>query len=201
LQAIIDCARSGALPATIVGVISDRPGVRALERAAGAGIPTRVVDYASFGTRQQFDAGMAAALESLAPDIVALAGFMRVLDGKLVERCLGRMLNVHPSLLPKYPGLHTYRRALEAGDRQHGSTVHFVIPALDAGPPIIQFRVDIRPGDDEKSLRERVQAGEHLIYPRALAWLAAGRLRLRNGVAELDEDPLREPVIVDEAGS
>jgi phosphoribosylglycinamide formyltransferase-1 len=123
---------------------------------------------------------------------------MRVLDAGLVEEYRGRMLNVHPSLLPKYPGLNTYRRALDAGEREHGATVHFVIPELDAGPGLLQYRVPVRPGDTEASLRDRVRKGEHLVYPRAIGWLAAGRAVLRNGSVFLDGTRLERPVIVDE---
>jgi len=196
LQAIIDQARRGALGLNLAGVLSDRPGIRALERAAAAGIPAQVVDHAA--DRPAFPGRLAATLAGLKPDLVILAGFMRILPSDLVDQYRGRMLNVHPSLLPKYPGLHTYRRALEAGDREHGSTVHFVIPALDAGPGILQYRVPVRPGDTEASLRERVRAGEHLIYPRAIAWLAAGRVALRDGATWLDGERLAEPVVVDE---
>lgn len=199
LQAILDHARNGALGITVGGVISDRPGVKALERAASADIPALAVDYAAAGNRAEFSRRLAAALEDLKPDLVVLAGFMRILDASLVEQYRGRMLNVHPSLLPKYPGLHTYRRALEAGDREHGTTVHFVIPELDAGPGILQYRVPIRAGDTEASLRERVRAGEHLVYTRAIAWLAAGRVTLRGDEAVLDGEPLIDPVVVDEA--
>jgi phosphoribosylglycinamide formyltransferase-1 len=199
LQAIIDQVRRGALGLTLAGVVSDRPGVRALERGAAAGIPVHVVDWAS--DRPAFPGRLAATLADLQPDLVILAGFMRILPSELVDRYRGRMLNVHPSLLPRYPGLHTYRRALEAGDREHGSTVHFVIPALDAGPGILQYRVPVRPGDTEESLRERVRAGEHLIYPRAIAWLAAGRVSLRDGAAWLDGERLAEPVVVDEVAA
>jgi len=199
LQAIIDQVRRGALGLTLAGVVSDRPGVRALERAAAAGIPAHLVDHAS--DRPAFPGRLAATLAELQPDLVILAGFMRILPSEFVDQYRGRMLNVHPSLLPKYPGLHTYRRALEAGDREHGSTVHFVIPALDAGPGILQYRVPIHPGDTEASLRERVRAGEHLIYPRAIAWLAAGRVSLRDGAAWLDGERLAEPVVVDEVAA
>jgi phosphoribosylglycinamide formyltransferase-1 len=197
LQAIIDQVRQGSLGILLAGVVSDRPGVRALTRAAAAGVPAQVVDCAS--DRPAFPGRLAATLAGLEPDLVILAGFMRVLPPELVDQYRGRMLNVHPSLLPKYPGLHTYRRVLEAGDRDHGSTVHFVIPALDAGPAILQYRLPVRPGDTEASLRDRVRTGEHLIYPRALAWLAAGRIALRDGATWLDGDKLTGPVVVDEA--
>jgi phosphoribosylglycinamide formyltransferase 1 len=197
LQAIIDAVASGALALDMRAVISDRPGVMALQRAAQAGIPGITVDNATAGSRDAFQARLAAELTGLNPDIVVLAGFMRILDAALVNRYRGRMLNIHPALLPKYPGLHTYRRALEAGEKEHGSTVHFVIPELDAGPGILQYRVTIRPNDTEASLRERVQAGEYLIYPRALAWLAAGRLTYQHDAAWLDGEPLPAPVVVD----
>lgn len=198
LQAIIDRQAAGDLPVSLVGVLSDRPGVRALERAAAAGIPALTVDYAAFAGRAAFDAELLATLERLAPEIVVLAGFMRILPAATVQRWAGRMLNVHPSLLPLYPGLHTYRRALAAGDAWHGSTVHFVTPELDAGPAIIRYRVRIRPGETEQSLARRVQQGEYLVYPRAIGWLATGRLALREGRAWLDGEPLAAPVTVDE---
>jgi phosphoribosylglycinamide formyltransferase-1 len=198
LQAIIDEARRGALGVTLAGVLSDRPGVRALERARQAGIPATVIDYAAAGSRTAFGTRLADAMAELRPDIVVLAGFMRILPDALVATYQGRMLNVHPSLLPKYPGLDTYRRALAAGDPAHGSTVHFVIPELDAGPAIIQYRVPIRAGDTADTLKARIQRGEHAIYPRAIAWLAAGRVTLRDGTAWLDGTPLASPVVVDE---
>lgn len=198
LQVILDHARKGALGIRVVGVVSDRPGVRALERAANAGVPALTVDYTAAGNRPAFAAHLAGALTGLKPELLILAGFMRILDTDLVEQYRGRMLNVHPSLLPKYPGLHTYRRVLAAGDREHGATVHFVIPELDAGPGILQYRVPIRPGDTESSLRDRVRAGEHRIYPRAIAWLAAGRALLKDGAVWLDGERLSQPLVVDE---
>ena len=198
LQAILDQCRSGALDIIVVGVISDRSAARALERATRAGIPALTVDYSAAGSRSVFDTGLATTLADLQPDLLVLAGFMRILSTELVEKFRGRMLNVHPSLLPKFPGLHTYRRALEAGERDHGATVHFVIPELDAGPGILQYRVPIRRGDTEASLRERVRAGEHLIYPRAIAWVAAGRALLKDGAVWLDGVRLEQPVVVHE---
>ena len=201
LQAIIDHAASGSLGITLTGVISDRPGVLALERARKAGIPALTVDHAQAGNSTALLQQLGGVLAELKPELIVLAGFMRILSAELVSAWAGHMLNVHPSLLPKYPGLHTYRRALEAGDSVHGSTVHFVIPELDAGPGILQYRVKIRPGDNEDSLRARVQQGEYLIYPRAIAGFAAGRLALKDGCTWLDGERLREPVIVDEVGS
>ena len=142
----------------------------------------------------------AAQLDRLKPDLVVLAGFMRILPRDLVEGYLGRMLNVHPSLLPKYPGLDTYARVLEAGDEWHGSTVHFVIPELDAGPGIIQYQVRMKPGDTERSLREKVQRGEHLIYPQAIRCLADGRVEFRAGRVWRDGAPAPGPLVVEEDG-
>ncbi|MEO7387208.1 MAG: phosphoribosylglycinamide formyltransferase [Gammaproteobacteria bacterium] len=198
LQAILDQAGRGALDITLAGVISDRPGVRALERATNALVPAVVVNYAAPGGREGIATRLTETLHELRADLVILAGFMRILPGALVEEYRGRMLNVHPSLLPHYPGLQTYRRALQAGDREHGATVHFVIPELDAGPGIIQYRVPVRAGDTVDSLRARVRRGEHQIYPRAIAWLAAGRLALRDGVVLLDGERLSTPVVVNE---
>ncbi len=198
LQAIIDATLAGRLGITINRVISDRPGAGALGRAARAGIPTTVVPCPAEGDRAAFQAGIRRALDELEPDLVVLAGFLRILTADTVTAYEGRMLNVHPSLLPRYPGLHTYRRALANGDRVHGSTVHFVIPALDAGPGLLQYRVLIQPEDTEDTLRHRVQRGEHLIYPRAIAWLAAGRAHYRDGAAWLDGQRLAEAVVVDE---
>ena len=200
LQAILDHSRTGALPVSVVGVISDRPGARALERASRAGVPALTVDYAAAGSRSAFAESLSRTLADLKPDLLVLAGFMRILDTALVEQYRGRLLNVHPSLLPKFPGLHTYRRALEAGEREHGATVHFVIPELDAGPGILQYRVPIRDGDTESSLQDRVRAGEHVIYPRAIAWVAAGRALLKDGAVWLDGVRLALPVVVNERG-
>lgn len=199
LQAIINEIRSGELAINLCGVISDRAGILGLERADKTGIPTRVIDYTKFARRADADAALAAELAAIAPDLVVLAGFMRILTDELVQQYPGRMLNIHPSLLPKYRGLHTYRRALEAGDNQHGSTVHFVTPELDAGPSIIQYRVPIHAGETETSLAARVQQGEYLIYPRAIRWFADGRLRLDDGEVWLDGLPLTEPVILNES--
>ncbi|MBM4220692.1 MAG: phosphoribosylglycinamide formyltransferase, partial [Gammaproteobacteria bacterium] len=198
LQAIIDHARSGGLGVRLHSVISDRPNVLALERARRANIPALTIDHAQAGSSAAFQQQLGEALAELEPQLVVLAGFMRILSPAVVSAWEGRMLNVHPSLLPKYPGLHTYRRALEAGDSVHGSTVHFVIPELDAGPGILQYRVRIRPGDSEDSLRARVQQGEYLIYPRAIAWFAAGRLALKDGSTWLDGERRSAPVVVEE---
>ena len=198
LQAIINEVQSGELPVNLFAVVSDRPGVLGLERAEKAGIPTHVVDYRAIGDREAAERELAGTLEKLDPELIVLAGFMRILPTPVVEAFDGRMLNIHPSLLPKYRGLHTYRRALEAGEDWHGTTVHFVTPELDAGPAIIQYRVRIRPEETETSLQSRVQQGEYLIYPRAVRWFGEGRLRLNDGEVWLDGLPLEEPVVVEE---
>jgi phosphoribosylglycinamide formyltransferase-1 len=198
LQAIINEIRSGELAINLCAVVSDRPGILGLDRADRASIPTHVVNYQHFASRAGADAALAAALAAIAPDLVVLAGFMRILPDAIVQQYHGRMLNIHPSLLPKYRGLHTYRRALEAGDSDHGSTVHFVTPELDAGPAIIQYRVPIHADETETSLAARVQQGEYLIYPQAIRWFADGRLRLKDDEVWLDGLPLAEPVVSNE---
>ena len=199
LQAIINEIQSSDLSVNLRAVVSDRPGVLGLERAVKAGIPTRIVDYRLLAKRDVAERELEAALEEFDPELIVLAGFMRILPDSIVERFDGRMLNIHPSLLPKFRGLDTYRRAIEAGETHHGSTVHFVIPELDAGPPIIQYRVRIQPDETETSLQARVQQGEYLIYPQAVGWFGAGRLRLENGEVWLDGLPLPEPVVIDES--
>lgn len=198
LQAILDRAAAGELAIDAVGVISDRPGVYALERARAADLPAITVDYRAAGNREAFAVRLGAALDALEPELVVLAGFMRILPAALVQRYLGRMLNVHPSLLPKYPGLDTYKRVLESGDAWHGSTVHFVTPELDAGPGIIQYRLPVGVSDNEDSLRARVQRGEHVIYPRAIELVAQGRAFYRDGGVWLDGIATGGPLIVEE---
>lgn len=186
LQAFIDACRQADYPCTVAAVISNRPGVRGLVRAEAAGIPAEVLDHTHFASREAFDAELREHIEAYAPDLVILAGFMRILTPGFVQHFAGRLLNIHPSLLPKYPGLHTHQRALAAGDAEHGATVHFVTADLDGGPTIVQERVPVLPGDDESTLAARVLEREHLIYPFAARLFAEGRLRLREGRAELD---------------
>jgi len=201
LQALIDAARAERLGAKIVTVVSDRGAARGLERARAAGIEALHLPAVRGGARSDYDVELASLLADREPDLVVLAGFMRILGPALVDSFAGRMLNVHPSLLPKHPGLDTHRRVLEAGDRWHGATVHFVTVELDAGPEIIQYRLPIRPGDTAESLAQRVHVGEHIILPRAVTWFAAGRLRLAGGSVMLDGRALHEPVAVDEGGA
>jgi phosphoribosylglycinamide formyltransferase-1 len=200
LQALIDAATAGRLGASIVAVVSNRGAARGLERARSAGIEALHLPARRGQERADYDQALAALLRPRAPDLIVLAGFMRILGPELVDSFAGRMLNLHPSLLPKYPGLATHERVLEAGDRWHGATVHFVTAALDAGPAIIQYRLPVRGGDTAESLAQRVHVGEHIILPRAVAWFAAGRLRLVGGSVMLDGRALDEPVAVDEGG-
>ena len=166
------------LPAQICAVISNDPAAKGLATAAGYGIATAVVDHRHYKQRADFDAALAQVIDAHRPDIVVLAGFMRVLTEDFVNRYRGRLINIHPSLLPSFTGLHTHRQALEAGVRVHGCTVHFVTPQLDHGPIIIQAAVPVLPGDDEDALAARVLAEEHRIYPQAVRWLCEDRVTL-----------------------
>ena len=181
MELFLDAAASGALPVRVAAVLSNRPQAKGLEVAAAKGVATRVVDHQNYARREDFDAAMAAEIDSHAPDLVVLAGFMRILSDAFVEHYAGRLINIHPSLLPAYPGLHTHRRALEDGVRVHGCTVHFVTPTLDHGPIVIQAAVPVLDGDDEDSLAARVLVQEHQIYPLAVRWFAEGRLKLEDG--------------------
>lgn len=181
MELLLDAAASGALPVRVAAVLSNRPQAKGLEVAAAKGVTTRVVDHQRYSRREDFDVAMAAEIDAHAPDLVVLAGFMRILSDAFVEHYAGRLLNIHPSLLPAYPGLHTHRRALEDGVRVHGCTVHFVTPTLDHGPIVIQAAVPVLDGDDEDSLAARVLVQEHQIYPLAVRWFAEGRLRLQDG--------------------
>jgi len=190
LQAFIEASASGALNADIAVVISNNPAAGGLQLATKAGSPTRSIDHRAFSSREAFDAALAAEVGHWDVDLVILAGFMRILTPVFIKPFNGRLLNVHPSLLPRYPGLNTHQRALEAGDREAGVTVHFVTLELDGGPPIIQARVPILPGDTVQSLADRVIAQEHLIYPLAAQWAIAGRLQLTEHGACLDGEPI-----------
>lgn len=190
LQAFIEASASGALSADIAVVISNNPAAAGLQLAARAGIPTRCIDHRVFSSREAFDAALAAEVGHWDVDLVILAGFMRILTPAFIQPFCGRLLNVHPSLLPRYPGLNTHQRALDAGDREAGVTVHFVTLELDGGPPIIQARVPILPGDTAQSLADRVVVEEHRIYPLAAQWAIAGRLQLTDHGACLDGEPI-----------
>lgn len=190
LQAFIEASASGALSADIAVVISNNPAAAGLQLATSAGIPTRCIDHRAFSSREAFDAALAAEVGLWDVDLVILAGFMRILTPAFIQPFSGRLLNVHPSLLPRYPGLNTHQRALDAGDREAGVTVHFVTLELDGGPPIIQARVPILPGDTAQSLADRVVVQEHRIYPLAAQWAIAGRLQLTDHGARLDGEPI-----------
>ncbi len=195
LQAIVREIDAGHLNATVVAVISDRVDAAALPWAQARGIETTVLAPKSYSDRETYGAALGDLVESHSPDLLVLAGYMRILSDGFVNRFLGRALNIHPSLLPKYTGLHTHRRALEAGDRVHGASVHFVTPELDGGPVVLQASVPVLPGDDEQRLAARVLKEEHVIYPECIGWFAAGRLELRDGQPWLDGRPLDTPIV------
>ncbi len=197
LQTIIDAVTSGRIPAPakISAVISNIPNVVALERAAKVGIPTKVVDHKDFDSREAFDQRLQAVIDQYAPDLVVLSGFMRLLTESFVMHYQGRMINIHPSLLPKYRGLNTHKKALEAGDARHGASVHFVTPDLDSGPVVIQAYVSIVKDDTVESLAERVLKEEHIIYPLVISWFVAGALYMQEGDIIYNGDVLSAPII------
>ena len=184
MEAIVRRCTDERWPAQVAAVIANRPQAAGLAFASERGIATAVVDHQAFVARDAFDAALAEAIDSHRPDLVVLAGFMRILGDDFVRRYEGRMLNIHPSLLPAFPGLHTHRRALQAGCKASGATVHFVTPELDHGPIVMQSVVPVLPGDDEESLAARVLATEHRIYPQAVRWFVSGELRTDGGVVQ-----------------
>ncbi len=199
LQALIDAAASPDAGFAVVAVFSNRADARGLERARDAGIDTHHLDHRAFTDRASFDAALAEAIERYAPGLVVLAGFMRILSPAFVDRFDGRLLNIHPSLLPKFKGLDTHRRVLTEGETEHGATVHLVTAELDDGPPIMQYRIDVRPDDTQDTLAARVHEGEYLIYPRTVAWFAEGRLRIDAGRVLLDGEALAAPILIEAA--
>ena len=218
MRALIERSRDAGAPYTVSKVFSDKTDAAGLELARGLGVPAQALSPAGpanrtdlpadayartrgdlptrsdLPTRAAYDAALAAAVKECSPSLVVLAGFMRILSPQFVADFAGRMLNIHPSLLPKYPGLHTHRRVLEASEAEHGATVHFVTEQLDGGPPVIQARIAVTAADDEASLAARVQTLEHRIYPLAVRWFCEGRLRCEDGRAWLDGRALNEPV-------
>ena len=183
MEAVLDAH----LPARVAAVVSNNPQARGLDVAARRGVATAVVDHRAFPDRAAFEAALAAEIDRHRPDLVVLAGFTRILTPAFVEHYDGRIMNIHPSLLPAFPGLDTHRQALEAGVRIHGCTVHFVTPALDSGPVVVQAAVPVAAGDTEERLAARVLAQEHRIYPQAIRWFCEGRLRIRrDGVVTVD---------------
>lgn len=195
MHAIAERAASGDLPVEVRAVVSDKAEAAGLATAAAMNIPTRSLSAREFADRASYDQALAALVQSFEPKLVVLAGFMRILSPGFIAAFADRILNIHPSLLPLYRGLHTHRRALEAGDSLHGCSVHFVTEELDGGPLVIQSQVKVLPGDSENSLSARVQQQEHRIYSQAIDWFARGRLQLRDQRAWLDGQPLAAPVI------
>ena len=190
MRSIVQACADEGWPARVAAVISNRPDAGALDYAAQHGIATAVVDHRLFASREAFDAALAASIDSHRADLVVLAGFMRILGADFVKRYEQRLLNIHPSLLPAFAGLHTHRRALEAGCKIAGATVHFVTAELDHGPIVVQAAVPVLPDDDEQRLAERVLHCEHLIYPRAVRWFVEGRLAVEHGIVrQLDGQP------------
>jgi phosphoribosylglycinamide formyltransferase 1 len=194
MRVIAERAAAGTLPVDVRVVVSDQPAAEGLQAAAALNIATRVLAPREFADRPSYDRALVQLLEQYQPKLIVLAGFMRILTPHFIGAFPGRMLNVHPSLLPKYRGLHTHRRALEAGDTLHGVSVHFVTEELDGGPVVLQAEVPVLPGDSEKTLSARVQQAEHRIYPQAIDWFARGRLLLKDGRAWLDGKPLDAPL-------
>ena len=197
MVAIARACAENRINARVAVVLSERPGAAGLDAARALGIEAGVVPWRGNTERLQFERDLEPALAAAQPDLIVLAGFMRILSPQFVESRAGRILNIHPSLLPKYRGLHTHRRVLEAGDRVHGASVHFVTAELDGGPLILQSRVAVRTGDLEDTLSARVQATEHIIYPRVIGWLGEGRLAWRDDRPWLDGKPLTAPVVED----
>jgi phosphoribosylglycinamide formyltransferase-1 len=192
LQAIIDSIKSENIPAKVVAVISNRADAYGLVRASNAGIPAEVINHAEHESREAFDTALQNKIDAYQADLVVLAGFMRILSDDFVNHYAGRMLNIHPSLLPKYQGLNTHQRALEAGDQTHGASVHFVTPELDGGPVILQAIVPVKENDSEETLAQRVHQVEHKIYPQVVKWFAEHRLSLENDTVLFDNQVMTQ---------
>ncbi len=195
LQAFIDAVEAGDLDLELCVVFSNNPDAFGLERAEKAGIPTACIRHSDYPDRESFDRAVIAELDRYKPDLLILAGFMRILSPAFVSHYEGKVLNIHPALLPKYPGLNTHRRVLDAGDEWHGSTVHFVTAELDAGPRILQGRLRVVPGETAEDLQHRVQAIEHRIYPEAAGLVGSGRIGFRTGEAVIDGKVADEPIV------
>ena len=187
LQALIDACEQKRIPGTIRAVFSNKADAFGLERAREAGIPQHALAASQFASREAFDRELMHEIDAYAPDVVVLAGYMRILSAEFVQHYQGKLLNIHPSLLPKYPGLNTHRQALDNGDTEHGPSVHFVTEELDGGPVILQAKVPVFDGDDEEEITSRVQAQEHAIYPLVVGWFLSGRLKMQDNHAWLDD--------------
>ena len=195
LQAFIDAVAAGSLDLDLCVVFSNNPNAFGLERAEKAGIPTACIQHGDFPDRESFDRAVIAELDRSNPELLILAGFMRILSPAFVSHYEGKVLNIHPALLPKYPGLNTHQRALDAGDEWHGSTVHFVTEELDGGPRILQGRLPVDPEESAEELQHRVQAIEHKIYPQAAGLVGSGRVVFRDGRAWIDGELADEPIL------
>jgi phosphoribosylglycinamide formyltransferase-1 len=195
LQAFIDAIASGSLDLNLCVVFSNNPDAFGLERAESAGIPTACIRHSDYPDRESFDRAVIAELDSFQPELLILAGFMRILSPAFVEHYRGRILNIHPALLPLYPGLNTHQRVLDAGDEWHGSTVHFVTEELDGGPRVLQGRLRVDPDESAESLQTRVQVIEHQIYPEAAGLVGSGRVVFHDDAALIDGQAADEPII------
>ena len=195
MQAFIDAVQGGDLNLELAVVFSNNPDAYGLERAEQAGIPTACIQHADFPDRESFDHAVIAELDRFEPDLLILAGFMRILSPAFVAHYTGKILNIHPALLPLYPGLNTHQRVLDAGDQWHGSTVHFVTEELDGGPRILQGRLAVVPGETADELATRVQTVEHQIYPQAASWVGSGKVTFMHGQAWVDDELSEEPII------
>jgi phosphoribosylglycinamide formyltransferase-1 len=201
MAVIARAAASGELPVEVRAVLSDQPAAAGLQLASELGLHTEVLPYQGFTQRADYDQRLLELVARHQPRLVVLAGFMRILGAPFIAAFADRLMNVHPSLLPEYRGLHTHRRVLQAGERVHGASVHFVTEELDGGPVIVRSCIDVLPGDTEATLSVRVQSQEHRIYPQAIDWFARGRLELREGCVWLDGTPLAAPITVDARGN
>ena len=195
LQSFIDKVAAGELDLELCLVFSNKPDAYGLERAKKAGIPTACIEHGDLETREAFDQAVAAVIDDFKPELIVLAGFMRILSPWFVKHYEGKVLNIHPALLPKYPGLNTHQRALDAGEEWHGSTVHFVTEELDGGPRILAGRLRVDPNETAEELQHRVQAMEHQIYPEAAALVGSGRATYRDGTAWIDGELARDPLL------
>jgi phosphoribosylglycinamide formyltransferase-1 len=197
LQSIIEAMHRDELDIDIKAVISNRPDAAGLDRARDAGIPAITIDHTAFTSRQEFELALQQGIDQFEPQLVILAGFMRILGKEFVQHYLGHMLNIHPSLLPKYTGLNTHQRVLDNGDSTHGASIHFVTTELDGGPVVIQVEVPVLDDDDTDSLASRVLQQEHKLYIQAIQWFAENRLQLINGQAYLDGEKLQQPRVLE----
>ncbi len=195
LQAIIDQINQDKLPVSISAVISNRSDAYGLTRASEAGIPTIIIEHTQFESREVFDDTMMQAIDRYGPDLIVLAGFMRILTDKFVHHYRGKLINIHPSLLPKYRGLNTHQRAIDAGDSEHGASVQYVIPELDSGPVILQSAVPVKPDDTAETLKQRVHGAEHVLYPEVIRRIANNEVSLKGNTVYYDNQPVSDESI------